>query len=81
MVDSIDLGFVFDRLPNSENARFGRLAELSAPEGIRFGRLWRDFRFHLGNFESEANLIALLQTSNPCNLCCQALDSSSHFST
>ena len=55
---------MFDLLPNCENGRFGRFgrpAEPSFPKGRRFGRLWRDSRFHLRNFENEANLH---QTSN-----------------
>ena len=57
---------MFDCLPNSENGRFGRfgrLAEPSAPTGGRFGRLWRDSRFHLLISESEANSLVLLPFS------------------
>ena len=59
-----DSEFVFDWLPNSENGRlgsFGRPAEPSAPKGRRFGRLWRDSRFHLQNPENEAILLSLLR--------------------
>ena len=53
---------MFDWLPNSKNSRFGRFrrpAELSAPKGKRFGRLWRDSRFHLLVFESDVNLLGV----------------------
>ena len=78
--------FVFDSLLNSESGRFGRLGrpiEPSAPEGRGVCRLRRDSRFHLQNsfFGSLANLLALLWKSTQCNLCCQAPDSSSCFST
>ena len=55
---------MFDSLPNSENGRFGRFgrpAEPFAPKGRRFGRLWRDSRFHLQYSESEGTLLALLR--------------------
>ena len=41
---------------NSENGRLGRLgrlAEPSAPNGRRFGKLWRDSPFHLQNSETK----------------------------
>ena len=64
-IDLEDSKFVFDRRPKSENsrfARFGRHAEPSAPKGRRFGRLWKDSRFHLQNSENEATLLRILVT-------------------
>ena len=64
MIDLADLEFVFDWLLNSEKGRFdrfGRPAEPSARKGRRFGRLWKDTRFHLQNSENEVNLLALLR--------------------
>ena len=66
--------------------QFGRPTEPSAPTCERFGRLWGDFRFDLRNSENKANLLMLLwQLSqlkhSEFNLCCQAKDSSSCFST
>ena len=59
-VDIEDSEFVFGRHPNSENGRFGRPNEPSALKGRRFGRLWRDSRFHLRSSKNEANLLVQL---------------------
>ena len=70
-VDLEDSEFVFDSLPNSENGRlgrFGRPAEPSAPKGRRFGRVWRDSRFHLQNSENEARVATVIGN---LSLCCQ----------
>ena len=55
-VDLEDSEFVLDRLPNSENARFGKFgkpAEPSAPTSVMFGRLWRDPLFHFSFGQDE----------------------------
>ena len=55
-IDLVDSEFVFDWLPNSISGRFARFRrpdKPSAPKGRRFGRLWRDSRFHLRNSETR----------------------------
>ena len=56
------LGISVDCVPNSEKGRFGRFGRPAepAPTGGRFGRLWRNSRFYLRNYEDEANLHVLL---------------------
>ena len=69
---------------NSENgsfSRFGRPVEPSATKGRRFGRLWRDSRFHLQNSENEATFARVATAMGNFTLCIQAPDSSSCFST
>ena len=49
-------------LPHFILAKSYRPAKPSyAPKGRRFGRLFRDSRFHLQNFENEVHLRSLLQ--------------------
>ena len=54
---------------------FGRPAEPSAPKGRRFGRFWRDSRFHLLIYESEVNLLCFATVIGNFTDRCKAPDS------
>ena len=70
-LDLEDSDFMFDSLPNSKNGKFGKFgrpAEPSAPAGGRFGRPWRDSRFHLRNSENEAKWLRCYSNGVSTNL-------------
>ena len=77
-VENGRLEFMFDCRSNSKNGRFGRFgrpAVSSAPKGGRSGRIWRNSRFHLLNFEDEVNLVSVATVIGNFTLRCQVPDS------